>query len=155
MQLSRACGVTMWRAVLVSWIQCCFVLFFQEEECSLLMGTNKYVSAIQAVSVSITLSESHETEILFAFVHSLFPEAMHNYFWTLTCIHIYWYIYSHWLGVHGLLIHYGVSFASFLRWQNCVFSGFQNSLPSFSSLLEKYSIACASVVAWGSEQACN
>lgn len=44
------------------------------------MGINKYVSAIQVVSVSITLSESHETEILFAFVHSLFPEAMHIYF---------------------------------------------------------------------------
>lgn len=44
------------------------------------MGTNKYVSAIQVVSVSITLSEGHETKILFTFVHSLFPEAMHNYF---------------------------------------------------------------------------
>lgn len=50
------------------------------------------MNAVQAVAISITLSEGHRNEIPFAFLHILFPEEMHKYFQTLPllglCIHL-------------------------------------------------------------------
>lgn len=44
---------------------------------------------IQAEAVSLALSEGHRTEILFAFLHIIFPEDTHRYFQTLPLLHLH------------------------------------------------------------------
>lgn len=78
------------------------------------MGTHKGVSAIQVVWHPLLCLKTTELQLLPLFA-SFFPEAVHQLSLHYTCVHIYWYIYSHWLGANKMLIYYGLKFAYFIR----------------------------------------